>query len=259
MNSEISEAQIPQIAREAGAVEKYRWDKGVDFDKARADLIAAIARYRNAWCREAATFMCEAEVLLIQLVNGARVSEALEAWRLWMDADEHPRVVVVKVRKLGKVMICDACKALCSTKSKKNSPALHTLSNPGHATFHKKEQVEGREMVIPPECDDDDVGVLNEWALLPEDISRDNVRMFSMRKMGYNTHSLRYSFETKQAALGTPSQVIAKITHQRSDRLIVDYTNQKAADKMQREFVEALSRGTTQATTGAPSAERPPQ
>lgn len=243
MTLEFSAIGNPKIAREQGAVEKYRWDHGVEFDQARLDLITAIRRHRMANCREHAMFMSYAEVLLIQLVNGARVSEALEAWRLWMDTQA--RQVVVKVRKLGKVMVCDSCKARCSTKSKKNSPSLHTQNNPGHESFHRREQSEGRDMVIPTECLDDDVGVLNEWALLPEDISRDGVRMYSMRKMGYNTHSLRYSFETKQAALGTPSQVIAKITHQRSDRLIVDYTNQKAADKMQREFVESLSKGTS--------------
>lgn len=173
-------------------------------------------------------------ILLTQLVNGARISEALDAVSGWSADPERERQI--QVRKLGKIVRCNECGTSFSNRSKVNSPAKHSL-----ATGHKKKGfveipiVEYRLVVIPSEC------LLEDRPYIQESLERGltigAVKAFALRNLKFNTHSLRYAKITALSASGTPAQMVAKITHHKNLSFITDYTSQKVADETLRKSV----------------------
>jgi integrase len=67
--------------------------------------------------------------------------------------------------------------------------------------------------------------------------SQVTVRVFAIKKAGFNSHSLRYSAISEMADK-VPLQVIAKITHHKSLDFIVNYTQQKKATRVLKEIAE---------------------
>ncbi len=132
-------------------------------------------------------------VLLTQLRNGSRVSEAVDAVAAW--ATTRRREVEVPVRK-------------------HRSP-------------------ETRIMVIPEELTEED---RLDCASLLGDIKPSTVKMYAKRNLGINTHSLRYARITHLAKKGVSPSLIAKITHHRRLDYVLRYTEQKAADELNREI-----------------------
>lgn len=127
--------------------------------------------------------------LLVQLRNGSRISEALEALRKFLE--EKNREIHVRVRK------------------------------------HKKEDL--RLMVIPREIQKKDVIFLKTVA---NQITVNAIKIFCLRKFGFNTHSLRYAFITHLAKKGVSAQLIAKITRHRNLNYILTYTQTKTAEDL---------------------------
>lgn len=85
-----------------------------------------------------------------------------------------------------------------------------------------------RKMIIPDEI---------KRTHIVDLLSKYSVSMFAMRRYGFNTHSLRYTFITYLAQLGVSPQLIAKITkHSRLDMLL-DYTQEKMADERVNEMM----------------------
>jgi len=131
--------------------------------------------------------------LLIQLRNGARVSEAIEALKKFIETGE--RKVEVRVRK---------------------------HKNPEH-----------RLMVLPKELSVKDLipckPILEE---VSERKLKKRVQLYARKELEINTHSLRYAFITYLLKKGVSPSLIAKITHHRNLNYILTYTQQKTADKI---------------------------
>ena len=140
--------------------------------------------------------------LYIQLRNGCRVSEAARA--LLVFAKTGSRKLRVPVAK-------------------------------------RKDKLE-RLVLIPPQIE------LKRVAWLAEDFKRKpldkaarqlaaRVKVFSLQRLGINTHSLRYAFVTYLAEQGVAPQLIARITgHKRLD-YIVHYTQRLAAEELLEKLV----------------------
>jgi len=145
-------------------------------------------------------------ILLIQLRNGSRVSEAIEGLLKFLEEDK--REVLVKVRK-------------------------------------RKREIEYRKMIIPQEISKIHFERTVYRYLLIEDLKRtfkenpkkivERVSNWARRHLGYSTHALRHAFITYYTQKGIAPQVLAKITkHKRIDHIIT-YTYEALGEKLLKE------------------------
>jgi integrase len=170
-----------------------KWDKGLDYEEAYARILRVMSKNKKHT-------RCYDAVLLLQLRNGARISEALRGFFAYMrgEAKYHPRnrKLVVSVQ------------------------------------VSKKKRPEERLIVVPEELKDVDLSVCK--ALLGEDplkLKR-RIEQYARDKYGFNTHSLRYAFITYLLMRGVNPSIVAKITrHSRLD-FILRYTQEKAAEDL---------------------------
>ena len=177
-----------------------RWDKGVDYVSAYQRILYHLGRdyeraqrsYRPG--RKRVPGCCYAAILLIQLKNAARISEAVRAFREYL------------VTRRAEVQV------LVSKKRKK----------------------EYRLMVIPQELLELDFSMCMGLLDRPEDSIIDVAKHYARKKLKLNTHSLRYSRITYLLRRGVDSAVIAKITHHSNVNFIRTYTQQKLADEILR-------------------------
>ena len=172
------------------------WDRGLDYDKLYRTLTGMLREHRR---RGAWRSFCYASVLLIQLRNGSRVSEALEAALAF--AREGRREVYIEVRKRR-----DGLKRL---------------------------------MVLPRELSLDDMAACSSILDTPRDgrgrrLSLFRVDLYARRRLGVNTHSLRYAFITRMLREGVHPAVIAKITGHSKLDYILRYTQMKRAEEILR-------------------------
>jgi integrase len=164
------------------------WDKGVDYESAYAKIVRHMAKAK-------APAKCYDAVLLLQLRNGLRVSEAVRAFKEFLQR----RALEVEVRV-----------------SKKRRAEVRTVIVP-------RELID---MAALAECRD--MLSLDEAKLVTR------VKVYCRRRYGFNTHSLRYAFITFLLRQGIPSSIIAKITrHSRLD-YVITYTQEKAAEEVLR-------------------------
>lgn len=167
------------------------WDLGLDYDRTYRQILGKIEELRGKRTVTARRKLAYSIVLLTQLRNGSRVSEAVDAVAEWVSSKK--REVEVTVRKQRK--------------------------NP-----------EKRIMVVPKQLSEQDrldVSGLRDWLLR----DRTRIEHFARREFGWNTHSLRYAKVSQLSALGYPPQVIARITHHKKLDYIMRYTSQKLADE----------------------------
>jgi|ECHhosMinimDraft_1075155.scaffolds.fasta_scaffold03449_2 Phage integrase family. len=166
------------------------WDLGLDYDRTYREILARLEEYRGKRTATGRRSLAYTAVLLIQLRNGSRVSEAAEAALKW--AETRLREVEVRVRK-------------------------------------QRRHPETRLMIIPKQLSEQDrLDVLTQRHWLEGDLSR--IEHFARRVFGWNTHSLRYAKISQLGTLGYPAQVIARITHHKRMEFILRYTSQKTAD-----------------------------
>lgn len=169
---------------------KRGWDKGVDFEYAYARLLRLCRRGRE---RE----RCYAFILLIQLRNGSRVSEAVRAFLEWLRTGREEAYVKLAKRKRGRE--------------------------------------EERLMVIPSDAGVERSACV-ELAEVREDLLVKRVKKFAENKLGFNTHSLRYAFITYLLRQGVNPAIVAKVTgHKRLD-YILHYTQAKEAERLLRDL-----------------------
>jgi len=171
-----------------------RWDKGVDYVAAYQRILYHLNRdYERAQRykpgRKRIPGCCYAAILLIQLKNAARISEAVRAFREYL------------VTRRAEVQV------LVSKKRKK----------------------EYRLMVIPQEILELDFSMCMGLLDRPENSIVDVAKHYARKKLKLNTHSLRYSKITHLLAQGVDSAVIAKITHHSNVNFIKTYTQEKYA------------------------------
>ncbi len=164
------------------------WDKGLDYRKMYRELLR---RLREHLGRRAYTSFCYVTILLIQLRNGSRISEALEAARKFIK--EGSRKVKVRIRK----------------------------RSDGHE----------RLMIMPEELKLQDlhicIDILNEDE--PKVLNR--IKVYAEKVLGINTHSLRYAYITYLLKNGVSPAIVAKITGHKKLDYILTYTQVRTAEE----------------------------
>jgi len=169
---------------------KSGWDSGLDYTETYQRILLHLNRSKNP--RDI--------ILLIQLRNGSRIGEAVEALREFCSSGKTE--VYVRVEK------------------------------------HKglKDQ---RLMVLPEELRKGQGRVLLESACtwLPSvENAKEAVKSYCRRTYGFNTHSLRYSFITYMLSKGVSPSFIAKITGHSTLEHILHYTERKTSEDLLREL-----------------------
>lgn len=161
------------------------WDKGVDYVS-----IYNILR-RNLHSKNKKD-VCYSAILMIQLRNGSRISEAIECFKQY----------------------------IISRKSEI------------HVRVRKKKKYEERLMVIPEELHSLDLAQCSDLLSVDDRKLRDRVRKYISRKYKINTHSLRYAFITYLLKNNINVSIIAKITRHSNLNYILHYTQQRIADEI---------------------------
>lgn len=135
---------------------------------------------------------CYSAILLMQLRNGLRISEAVKAFKKY----------------------------------------LYTSNNVIYVKVSKKKREEERMVVTPSEFDYNSLEVCKELVSEDDDVIKERVRNWFRINFKLNTHSLRYAFITYLLRQGVNPALIAKITkHSRLDYILV-YTQTKAAEEV---------------------------
>ena len=169
---------------------KHGWDSGLDYNETYQRILSHLNRTRKP----------QDVVLLIQLRNGSRVGEAVEALRQFCETGKTE--VYVKVEK-------------------------------------HKDLGDQRLMVLPEELRRGQGRVLLEAAcswLTGVGNPKDAVISYCRRAYGFNSHSLRYAFITYMLSKGVNPSIVAKVTGHRSLEHILRYTETKTAEGLLREL-----------------------
>lgn len=161
------------------------WDKGIDYETL-LDII--LKRYRIARKQKE---KCYLAILLIQLRNGARISEAVRCYRQYLkNKNPEQRVVLSKKRK-----------------------------------------IDDRLMYMPlefipniPEC--------SEFLTIDYKKLINRIKVYSIRVLKVNTHTLRYAYITYLAKKGVNPSIIAKLTKHSNLNFITAYTQEKEAQNV---------------------------
>lgn len=133
---------------------------------------------------------------LIQLRNGARIGEIIDAINIFCD-DMSKKVTQVKVEK-------------------------------------RKDNY-FRKVVLPQEITKNDLEFIKKVILIHNKNKRNFVSCLShffKNNYSFSTHALRYAFISQMALEKVPANVIAKITGHKTLDLILHYTQKKLADNM---------------------------
>jgi site-specific recombinase XerD len=160
------------------------WDKGIDFENTYNKLLRHMAKAKlPAKCYDA--------ILLIQLRNGSRVSEAVRAFKIFLDSKSLE--LEVQVSK-------------------------------------KRQKQEKRLMVIPQELLSV-VSPCYDFRITEDRILINRVKNYCLATFGFNTHSLRYAFITYLLRQGVNPSIVAKITRHSRLEYIQRYTQEKVAEE----------------------------
>jgi site-specific recombinase XerD len=134
---------------------------------------------------------CYDAILLTQLRNGSRVSEAVRSFREFLMT----KTIEVSVRV---------------SKRKDNAQRL---------------------MVIPRELintNNINIDICKELLIFNDKRLIDRVKHYAKRVYGFNTHSLRYAFITHLLKQGINPAVVSKITGHKNINYVLTYTQEKA-------------------------------
>ena len=162
---------------------RHGWDSCVDYRKAYGEILSHLYKTGNPWD----------VVLLIQLRNGSRIGEAIEATKAFCES----KATTVRVRV---------------EKHKDNDTRL---------------------MVLPEELRDRQGRDYLAGACLRLTKVRNPksaVKEYCRATYGFNTHSLRYAYITYLLSKGVSPSFIAKITGHRNLSYILHYTELKTAE-----------------------------
>jgi len=219
---------------------RWAWDAGLDFDSTRSVLVASFAASRLKTGYFEDKKVGSYAVLLTQLDNGSRISEARDAVEMWSldGVREHE----VRVRKEGGKRRCDTCGNEFPTRAKVNTIQRHfeKTGHPPNATMVLGTLT--RLMKIPSEIMEEDLVVIRQ--VLKSGLSVKSLVNFSVRNAGFSTHALRYANTThmglpkEKGGLGLNTQIIAKVQGRKNVNLVVDYFEKKDADAVLREMVK---------------------
>jgi len=164
------------------------WDRGLDYRRVYRELLR---RLREHLSRRAYTSFCYATILLIQLRNGSRISEALEATKKFVE--KGTRKVRVRVRK--------------------RSDGYERL------------------MVMPEELKPQDLRMCLDILKENEAKVLNRVKVYAEKVLNINTHSLRYAYITYLLKQGVSPAIVAKITGHKKLDYILTYTQVRTAEE----------------------------
>jgi integrase len=159
------------------------WDACLDYREAYSEILGHLYKTGHPWDL----------VLLIQLRNGSRIGEAIEA-----------------------------AKAFCGTKA-----------TSVRVRIEKHKEGDTRLMVLPEELRGKEGRELLAKACLRLSrvkAPRVDIADYAKKTFGFNTHALRYAFITYLLKRGVSPSIIAKITGHRSLDHILHYTEMKTAE-----------------------------
>jgi len=183
------------------------WDLGLDYERIYKRLVKELKEIRGRRGKRALARRTYLVVLLTQLRNGSRVGEAINA--------------VIEFYKQKKNIV--------------------------EVRVEKKKREEYRKMVLPKEITREDLEIAGPrlLALVDKYNSREDlsdkeknnritatISNWAKKYLKINTHSLRYAFITYLIKKGYPASLIAKMTHHSKLDMILNYTQQKTADKI---------------------------
>jgi Phage integrase family. len=159
------------------------WDACLDYREAYSQILGHLYRTGHPWD----------VILLIQLRNGSRIGEAIEA-----------------------------AKAFCESKAASV-----------RVRIEKHKEGDTRLMVLPEELrNKEGRELLAKACLRLEKVKapRVDIADYAKKTFGFNTHALRYAFITYLLKRGVSPSIIAKITGHRSLDHILHYTEMKTAE-----------------------------
>jgi integrase len=162
-------------------VRKTGWDKGLDYETTYSKILKHMYKARYP-------ALCYDAILLTQLRNGSRISEAVRSFREFLTT--HAIEVSVRV-----------------SKRRDNAQRL---------------------MIIPRELININIDVCKELLGLNDTILINRVKTYAKESYGFNTHSLRYAFITHLLKQGINPAVVSKITGHKNLGYILTYTQEKA-------------------------------
>ena len=157
------------------------WDKGLDYESTYSKILKHMvkAKYPHA---------CYDAILLTQLRNGSRISEAVRSFKEFLTT----KAIEINVRV---------------SKRKDNAQRL---------------------MVIPRELINTNIDICRELLSLSDIMLINRVKNYAKRVYGFNTHSLRYAFITHLLKSGVNPAVVSKITGHKNINYVLTYTQEKA-------------------------------
>jgi len=159
------------------------WDACLDYREAYSEILGHLYKTGHPWD----------VVLLVQLRNGSRIGEAIEAVRQFCET----KATAVRVR------------------------------------IEKHKEGDTRLMVLPEELrNKEGRELLAKACLRLEKVKapRVDIADYAKKTFGFNTHALRYAFITYLLKRGVSPSIIAKITGHRSLDYILHYTEVKTAE-----------------------------
>ena len=161
------------------------WDSGLDFEEAYRRILNHMLGSGNPYD----------VVLLVQLRNGSRIGEAIEAVRQFCASGQDLVLVRIEKHKDGDLRLMVLPEELRSAEGRQllseACAALSALRNPRAA-----------------------------------------VKVYCRRAYGFNTHGLRYAFVSYLLKRGVSPSIVAKITGHRSLDHILHYTEVKLAEEV---------------------------
>lgn len=170
------------------------WDRGVKYDDLKRRLIRLIKVNSRPEDRKTALRLGYLVAYAIQLRNGLRISEALEAFEKFkkydFEKDEGKRVATVRVRK--------------------------------------KKREDYREAVWPDWVSWSVMDVMRRFNV---ELKKSSAAVLAPKLLGVNTHTLRYARITYLTEKGYSPALVAKITHHSNLNFIVRYTQEKLAKR----------------------------
>jgi integrase len=163
------------------------WDKGLDFENTYNKLL----RHMN---KAKPPAKCYDAILLVQLRNGSRVSEAVRAFKQFLESKSMELEVLVS---------------------------------------KKRAKQEKRLMVIPQDLLSI-ISPCFDLRNIEDRVLTNRVKNYCIATFGFNTHSLRYAFITYLLRQGVNPSIVAKITKHSRLEYIQRYTQEKLADEILR-------------------------
>jgi integrase len=159
------------------------WDSCIDYREAYSQILGHLYRTGHPWD----------VVLLVQLRNGSRIGEAIEAVRQFCET----KATAVRVR------------------------------------IEKHKEGDTRLMVLPEELrGKDGREYLAQACLRLAKVKnpKSAIKVYCKATYGFNTHSLRYAYITYLLSKGVNPSLVAKITGHRNLSYILHYTEMKTAE-----------------------------